>query len=330
MFKFILISSLCILSVSVGNAVDNNLFIQSYTPDPSPVEPVYTQPAATASSGQDDSSQFTNFHGYDYWEVGKETVHDTNTAPPATSAAPDQTDSEIVTAQVENPPVPEPAVRPELVFPENPPRPEPRPVRPADKSPTKPAETTTVFDIPNCRYRQNCWKGKGLSQKIQKIVSNVETINRLHGAKLDPRYLLCTGYRESTFNPGAVGSQNEKGMFQVMPDTGAGALRYGPKVLPKANYMTQMAKSTLAQTELSFLTLKMKVAEGASARTLNGNGTIEDYKNLARRYNGDGPAAYRYAAAVSKCHSCMRSSFPNISGAVNESKALTCLNKAKH
>lgn len=329
-----MINGLLLLSVSVGNAVENNTFIEMYTPESTVTEaptPVYQAPStgAAIASTEDTFSQFSGYQDYDFWQVGQE-------EHPADAGSGTNTgdgDGEIVTAGEVVAPRQQ---APSLVLPDNPPKPEPRPARPQDKAPAKPAPAparpSVVNDIPNCRYGRDCWKGKGLAQRIQKIVSNVEQINSLHGAKLDPRYLLCTGYRESTFNPGAVGAQGEKGMFQVMRGTGIGALGYGPKVLPKSNYMTNMVHSTLAQTELSFLTLKMKVAEGASARTLRGNGSLEDYRDLARRYNGTGPAAQRYARAVTNCLSCMRSSFPSISGtsAVNESKARSCLNKAKH
>lgn len=323
MFKSTLISTLCLLSASIGVAADNNMFIYSYNVQPTQTAPA---PEPTGALEEDSSSQFTNFHGYDFWHVGKE-EHPVDTGG---NTAGNGSDGEIVTAGTTPPPRPsEPqSPPPQLEFPDTPPVPMPRPERPSTPAPQSP----TVNDIPNCRYGANCWRGKGLSQQIQKIVSNVEHINSLHKAKLDPRYLVCTGWRESTFNPGAVGAQKEKGMFQIMPATGRAALGYGPKVLPKSGYMDKMVKSTLAQTELSFLTLKMKVAEGASARTLNGNGSVQDYRNLARRYNGAGPAAERYANAVASCFDCMRRSFPSIKGStpVNESKARQCLNKAKH
>lgn len=315
MFKFLMISSLTALSLSVGHAAENNLFIENYPPytPPKVVKPAVKKesapkPQVVTATASEETSQFTNYHQYDYWEVGQE----------------EEDSSEVVngTAQVTKPAVVLPAVVP---------KPKPRPeLKPAVITEDKPSpEKQSTFDLNGCRYGRNCWSNKGLSQKIQKIVANVEYINSLHDSKIDPRYFLCTGWRESTFNPGALGAAGEKGMFQVMTATGRAALRYGPKVLPKDNYMTAMVNSTLAQTELSFLTLKMKVNEGASSRVLTGNGSIQDYWGLARRYNGAGPKAERYASKVTSCMSCMRTSFPNIHGAVNESKAKSCLNRAK-
>lgn len=194
---------------------------------------------------------------------------------------------------------------------------------------TETKESPTILDLSGCSYGKTCWKNKGLAQKVEKIISNVEHINKLHGAHLDPRYMLCTGWRESTFNPGARGADGEKGMFQIMNGTGRAALKYGPKVLPKDGYMDKMVNSTLAQTELSFLTLKMKVNEGASSRVLSGDGSIKDYWGLARRYNGAGRKAERYATKITSCLKCMRDTFPQLHGAVNESKVTKCLNKAK-
>lgn len=331
MFKFAFISTLCLLSSSTGVAADNNMFIYSSPTStravaPAPISVAVSDPFVApapvpAPRDEDTASQFTNFHDYDFWQIGQEEHHDDNARAGSDSDSNSSQDGDIVTAQVPSARAPEPRSPPQVVVPDNVPMPEPRPLR------TPPAPV----DIPNCRYGRNCWKGKGLSQQIQKIVANVEYINSLHKAQLDPRYLVCTGWRESTFNPGAVGAAGERGMFQVMAGTGRAALGYGPKVLPKANYMTKMVNSTLAQTELSYLTLKMKVAEGASARTLNGSGSVQDYRNLARRYNGAGPRAHRYAAAIADCFDCMRKSFPNIKGStpVNESKARQCLAKAK-
>lgn len=207
-------------------------------------------------------------------------------------------------------------------------RTEAAPPSPAAGSTTRP----DTFDMTNCAYRRgsgDCWSGKGLSQRIEKVVQNVAEVNRLHGANLDPRYMLCTGWKESHFNPGALGAAGEKGMFQIMNSTGRAALRLGPRVLPASDFMTRMVNSSLAQTELSFLVLKMKVNEGASARTLSGNASVQDYWGLARRYNGAGPAAERYANKVTDCLRCLREAFPTITGAVNESRARTCLRKAQ-
>lgn len=315
MLKPLLISSLLALCMSSGYAEENNLFVDSYPPyTPPNVKPIKIKqaPVQKASVSDDGGSHFVD---YNYWEIGQEEHHEDSQTQ----------SSEIVTSEVKSP---------QLQLPETAPKPEPRPeYRPKPRptpAPEAPANKPATFDLSGCRYRMTCWREKGLSQKMQKIIENVNYINKIHGANLDPRYLLCTGWRESTYNPGAVGGQGEKGMFQVMNATGRAALNYGPKILPKADYMNKMVNSTLAQTELSFLTLKMKVNEGASARCIEGGASLSDYRNLARRYNGAGPAAERYANAIQSCLSCMRTSFPSLSGALNESKARTCLNKAKH
>lgn len=317
MRKLLLICSLSALCISTGNAEGNNLFLDSY-PEyvPPKVEKKQTpKPVKAAAVTDQTGTQFVDT-SYNYWEVGKEEHHD------GSSVA----SGEIVTSEVKSSEDRFPEVMP---VPETKPEVKPKPAVVADEEVK--ADKPATFDLSGCRYGgKACWSNKGLSQKIQKIVENVNYLNKIHKAKLDPRYLLCTGWRESTFNPGAVGGQGEKGMFQVMNATGRAALRYGPKILPKDQYMTKMVNSTLAQTELSFLTLKMKVAEGASKRCLEGGASIEDYRDLARRYNGAGAAAYRYANAIKNCYSCMRSTFSNINGALNESKARSCLNRAKH
>lgn len=194
-----------------------------------------------------------------------------------------------------------------------------------------PAGTGETYDLTQCYYGKICWNGVSFSSRVKKIVSNVEFINSLHNAKLNPRYLLCTGWRESTFNPGALGGVKEKGLFQVRPSTGKAALRYGPKLpgfkdMSSSQYMEKMVNSTLAQTELSFLTLKMKIVEGAPSSVLNGTGSVADYKALAKRYNG---GSEKYARAISNCYSCLLTAMPSTTS-FTESSVKSCLNKAKH
>ncbi|MCB9072238.1 MAG: transglycosylase SLT domain-containing protein [Bdellovibrionaceae bacterium] len=156
----------------------------------------------------------------------------------------------------------------------------------------------------------------------------------MHGSQVNPRYFLCTGWKESRFNPGAVGSNGDKGMFQVMPATGKAALRYkslipGFQNMSGQQFMSKMVNSTLAQTELSYLTLKMKVAEGVSKRVLDGTGSVNDYQTLAYRYNGQGPRARRYSRHISMCYSCLLHAMPNTSE-FNSNSVENCLGKADY
>jgi hypothetical protein len=199
------------------------------------------------------------------------------------------------------------------------------------------ASVPTINDLPNCRYRTDCWKNLSLSQEIKKIVANIRYVNGLHDTKIDPRYMLCTGYRESTFNPGAVSGSNAKGIFQVIPSTGKAALRQGSK-LPGFSgkswndFSRDMVHSSLAQTEISLLVLRMKVREGASSRILSGSGTIEDYKDLAWRYIGKTNSRYSltYRSHITSCFTCLRGvSDSNINNGEPSNTIKNCLAKAK-
>jgi hypothetical protein len=199
------------------------------------------------------------------------------------------------------------------------------------------APTMTINDIPNCRYSTDCWKNVALSQEIKKVVANVRYVNDLHDTKIDPRYMLCTGYRESTFNPGAVSGANAKGLFQVIPSTGKAALRIGSKLQGFSNkswteYARDMVHSTLAQTEISFLVLKMKVREGASSRILDGSASVADYKDLAWRYIGKTGTNYslNYRNHVTNCYSCLKGlSDSKINSGEPSETIKNCLKKAK-
>jgi hypothetical protein len=199
------------------------------------------------------------------------------------------------------------------------------------------ASAPTLNDLPNCRYRTDCWKNVSLSEEIKKIVANIRYVNGLHDTKIDPRYMLCTGYRESTFNPGAVSSSNAMGIFQVIPSTGKAALRQGSK-LPGytgkswTEFSRNMVHSSLAQTEISLLVLRMKVREGASSRILSGSGSIADYKDLAWRYVGKTNTNYSltYRSHITNCFTCLRGiSDSNINNGEPSSTIKNCLAKAK-
>jgi hypothetical protein len=171
----------------------------------------------------------------------------------------------------------------------------------------------------------------------------VNYINGLHQTDFDGRYMLCTGFRESNFNPGARGADGERGMFQVMTATGKAALRYGVELpdfdrMNSQNYMTRMANSTVAQVELSFLVLKMKLTEdcnggrsasacGRRTKIMGGRGETEDYRRLAGRYNGGGYNS-TYARRISACYSCLRGKMSAKATNVG-TEIQSCLNKAK-
>jgi hypothetical protein len=318
-FKTIVVTSLSLFISAIAFA-DNNVFIDlPYTP------PGMNENSISTSSVPDSSANTApdEFHGYEYWEPGD---------GGATIISNDQS-GEVTTSEIKSS---------KSNIPDSVPVPEWRPTPPVAKAPQKknqPAptpQTTTIYDLSGCRYGTVCWRNLSLTNKIKKIVANVDYVNQLHGSKIDPRYMLCTGWRESTFNPGARGADGEKGMFQVMAATGRGALRYGPKLpgfknMSSADYMNKMVNSTLAQTELSFLTLEMKVKEGASSRILSGGASVADYKDLARRYNGSGSKAVHYSNKISSCFSCLREKIPNVhASTINEGNTKSCLNRAKN
>lgn len=226
-----------------------------------------------------------------------------------------------------------------------PPKPQPNPPKP---EPAPQVGNVKIWDMSNCRYsrsgKSGCYGGLSFTEKTKRILEAAHYVNKLHKTKFDGRYMLCTGWRESTFNPGAVGADGERGMFQVMAATGKAALRYGVE-LPEfkrydANtYMTKMANSTVAQVELSFLTLQMKLDEWASGKSRNdkerimsimrGTGTNDDYWQLARRYNGGGPKAYRYANAIKNCYVCLKEKI-SVNATQADSRIEPCLRRAKH
>lgn len=219
-------------------------------------------------------------------------------------------------------------------------------------TPDKPATpaATTLYDsnLKNCDYRENCWSNSTsdkIKANMKKIISNVAFLNSLHKVKFDPRYFLCTGWRESTYNPGAKGGAGERGMFQVMAETGVAALKAGgPPLLQDfknyrskpETYMNSMAKSSLAQTEMSFMVLKMKIKEAKGAGQnlddiLTGRASVATYKKLAKRYNGAGSAAEKYSIAISQCLDCMRKSdgLPDVTKDFNYTSVDGCLAMAK-
>lgn len=220
----------------------------------------------------------------------------------------------------------------------------PRPqARAAEPSTTAPH----LYDMRGCTYKRgsvdpDCYGSMSTTDRARRIMHAVNYINRLHETRFDGRYMLCTGYRESTFNPGARGADGERGMFQVMRATGRAALRYGVELegfknMGSEDYMNNMANSTVAQVELSFLVLKMKLAEAAAAsstvgrtlqtRIMSGNGSVDHYRSLAGRYNGGGYNS-TYARRISACYSCLRGKMS--ATATNIGREIQpCLNQAK-
>ncbi len=227
-------------------------------------------------------------------------------------------------------------------------RPKARPTKAPKKETTAqleaaPAKTApSVYDMRGCTYARGsgsnskCYKSMSTVDRARRIMTAANYVNKLHKTQFDGRYMLCTGYRESNFNPGAKGADGERGMFQVMKATGKGALRYGVKLpdfksLNSETYMTKMANSTVAQVELSFLVLEMKLVENGNesrrTRIMSGQGSVEDYKYLAGRYNGGGTTS-TYAKRISSCYSCLRGKMAANATKV-DSGIQSCLNKAK-
>lgn len=213
---------------------------------------------------------------------------------------------------------------------------------------TAPRSTPGLYDMRGCTYGRGsttasrCYGSMSTVDRARRIMNAVNYINRLHETHFDGRYMLCTGYRESNFNPGARGADGERGMFQVMTATGRGALRYGVELpefdrMNSENYMTRMANSTVAQVELSFLVLKMKLAEAAAAsstvgrtlqtRIMSGNGSVDHYRTLAGKYNGGGYNS-TYARKISSCYSCLRGKMSATATNIG-TEIQSCLNQAK-
>ena len=104
------------------------------------------------------------------------------------------------------------------------------------------------------------------------------------------------------------------------------------------NYMNRMANSTVAQVELSFLVLKMKLHEdcnggrdapacGRRTKIMSGRGETDDYRRLAGKYNGGGYGS-TYAKRISSCYSCLRGKMSATATNIG-TEIQTCLNKAK-
>lgn len=213
---------------------------------------------------------------------------------------------------------------------------------------TAPRTSPGLYDMRNCTYGRGsstssrCYGSMSTVDRARRIMFAVNYINSLHNTHFDGRYMLCTGYRESNFNPGARGADGERGMFQVMTATGRAALRYGVELpsfdrMNSENYMTSMRNSTVAQVELSFLVLKMKLAEAAAAsstvgrtlqtRIMSGDGSVDHYRSLAGKYNGGGYNS-TYARRISACYSCLRGKMSATATNVG-TEIQTCLNQAK-
>jgi hypothetical protein len=204
-----------------------------------------------------------------------------------------------------------------------------------------------LYDLTDCHYNTYCWANRRAEQikaHMKKIIANVAFLNRLHGTTLDARYLLCTGWRESSYNPGALGGAGERGMFQVMIDTAAGSLKaYPPKLQEFKDYsrkpevyLRKMVNSTLAQTELSFSVLQEKAKilknNGLNSDAIfKGHASVAVYRRLAVRYNGSGPKAEHYGQAISECLSCLRDrhGLPDVTKDFNYTSVDGCLAKAK-
>lgn len=206
-------------------------------------------------------------------------------------------------------------------------RPETKPEAEVKETTAPPKSNASLYDMKGCEYGKGsttsskCYKSMSTKDRARRIMTAVNYVNKLHGTKFDGRYMLCTGWRESNFNPGAKGASGERGMFQVMRDTGYGAIKYGVELPEFASmsgeqYMTSMKNSTVAQVELSFLVLKMKLSENikkpacqaakaARKEIMGGNGTDSNYQNLAGCYNGGGTNS-TYAKRVKSCLSCLR------------------------
>ncbi len=218
---------------------------------------------------------------------------------------------------------------------------------PAASASTTPAPVNTrLYDMSRCTYSRgsgsnsSCYGTLSTTARATRIMNAAHYVNRLHGTSFDGRYMLCTGYRESNFNPGARGAAGERGMFQVMRDTARGALRYDARLeefkdMGTDTYLDKMRNSTVAQVELSFLVLKMKLMEDADnttgrnrrTRIMGGTGTTDDYRRLAGRYNGGGYGS-TYASKISSCYSCMRGQISATATTVG-SNIQSCLNRAK-
>jgi len=284
--------------VTVEDEGNNTIIVPAPQPQPRPrVSPGVTNfqqymPSQTNTTNTNTSNVSTGDVTYDDGNSGD-----------------DGNSSEVVNTE----PPPIPATRPPNLYTQNPP----------PNNNQNPPPRTSLYDISNCTYHalggRACWPNRTAGEIktiMKKIIANVAVINGLHKTQVDPRYLLCSGYRESRFDPGVRGSQGERGMFQVMKETAVTSLKQGPMIPEFKNYrnqpetyLTRMANSSLAQTELAYLVLTVKAKDLGTA-TYNdiflGRGSVERYRQMAVRYNGGGTQAQAYGNAVSNCLRCMR------------------------
>lgn len=240
----------------------------------------------------------------------------------------------------------------------------PVPLPPIDRNRTPrteaPATTTSLNDIidcPSCQF-PSCnnnrypvsWQNQSRLQRAQKIHRHVETINQMHNIRVDPRFLICMAYRESTFNPLAANCQagaTAAGMYQVTDATAVDSVRSnnlrsrlpGYTGLNGEQYKRRMAQSSLAQTEMAIMTLMLKAELVDEEDFLRNSGTasMNDYSKIARAYYGlfrEGQSHYaasiRYRDAIMSCYRCLNEGGMARNGTVSNTRSFEgCLQRAK-
>lgn len=241
----------------------------------------------------------------------------------------------------------------EVVTPEEVPLPRIRPTGPRDaefaslRESIVDCESCTFSDCNETRYEEP-WKSMTTMQRARRMVANVRYVNSLHDMQVDPRYFLCTGYRESKFNPNAANcGSTAEGMFQVLDGTAEEAIgRYDSKVYGFTDYgwrdyKNNMAKSSVAQAELSLMVIMIKASRIDRSEMLRdiSKASVEGYAEVANSYFGlyrPGHKLYNasqnYKNAIKGCYECVVGIVPD-NGVIPDDKedaTTACLEKATH
>lgn len=173
-------------------------------------------------------------------------------------------------------------------------------------------------------FKGHPWGQMTLMDRIETTVKNVQEVNQSHGYNIDPRIMLCIAKRESGINPTAktcISGSSAAGMFQVVATTAKVTMQNHSSKIPGFRglsgvaYHQKMAESTVAQAELSMLTLIDKAKNptiNKESQLVNGTGSISDYAPIVQAYYGiynPGTKNYfdgiNYRRGFERCYSCL-------------------------